>query len=555
MLNDFLDFLYDFPFWLDHISYIAAYICDIVHRYLEVLVLDRRLQILTAENSGNREFLRRLHMAAVWLSLPLQPIQIILSSFLWDEFYWQGSWAVWRALLAANAAKNVLFLSALVMMGVRTWKTFASVLARLPYSKDPGQVALRTSLRRAQVLLVAAVEIDVFFFLFGIAVFQTDASYFDDTGPVLRWNTTVSALEGLHVAMDVIAMVVALSTFQGMELRFDVGLLENAHSLTSESSGYPDSMPEVGELRKDVVLEGRIAAALRDHEAILGTVHVERLSDANVLRYEGVHAVFAAAAHAVRIFDHDVPRQMTESLRATLQKEYRAEVASTSEALRRLQGLFGTELVRETCTKMMPLLTEPGDLLEVVLCDQRQAELRVSSLDGGCFKACFCRFGRSLHDSFDAVASLVRAFRAKTASDRWEPWLVERLATDLECSLEESYELRGLLGQPKTGALVVSLDGIVLAAAVKLRHCDVAGTVRFSNGLAAPLQCAGALGVAQDFGEAWRSGDAPGVAAVCSDTFGCCLMLPQLGAAPQLLQISFTGCLMYYESCELRAND
>lgn len=130
--------------------------------------------------------------------------------------------------------------------------------------------------------------------------------FFDPMGlsPVAHWSVYVWNAAGLSGTIDVLAMLVAQSTFKDMELRFERGLLEHVLSLTMLSHGNSDA----GDL--ECVPEDRIVTAWHQSCGTSGRAQVERRGEANVLRYEGVAGVFAAAGDVVKITSHKHPGQL-----------------------------------------------------------------------------------------------------------------------------------------------------------------------------------------------------------------------------------------------------
>merc|ERR1712187_1069376 len=99
-------------------------------------------------------------------------------------------------------------------------------------------------------------------------------------------------------------------------------------------------------------------------------------------------------------------------------------------------------------------------------------------------------------------------------------------------------ELMALDGQPKDGAMIMSLHGTILGATGKLRHGDsCAYELIKPDGKKAGTRHAAGLGAADFMAELWRqSGNvrAPGVVLVSSDAGGVSVMLPCRDGLPEV---------------------
>lgn len=198
-----------------------------------------------------------------------------------------------------------------------------------------------------------------------------------------------------------------------------------------------------------------------------------------------------------------------------------AEAASVDDLSRALQEAVQGARARETCQVVLKELLQGDGGCLVVLLDHARATVNGSSADGGKLTKCFQRHGRNLHRDRPSFLSLLRAFRRRGAGDRWGAAELRELAA---CDLD-SPELQALEGEPKDGALVLTMGGSLLAAALKLRHGDEASYLVLPSGEGVGTRHAAALGTVQHL---QRTADGvPGLALVASDRGGLSLMLPK----------------------------
>jgi hypothetical protein len=155
----------------------------------------------------------------------------------------------------------------------------------------------------------------------------------------------------------------------------------------------------------------------------------------------------------------------------------------------------------------------------VVVCDTKAAHhLQIDYLDNGKALGAFLEFGRNLHQYKSEFEILMKAFSVHTASDRWEPWLTQQLAEELEKGPEVFKEL---IDEAKDGAIVLSLNGTVLAAAARLRHLNQYMLVN-KKGRGAGTRHSAAMGVVE-----WMSNQGvTGVVFVRSDSGAITTMVP-----------------------------
>jgi len=206
------------------------------------------------------------------------------------------------------------------------------------------------------------------------------------------------------------------------------------------------------------------------------------------------------------------------------------EEVSETDAKTHLERCVLDVLHKETLTKLFEALchrTGRGGTAIIICNDKRvKPSLRGSYLDNGLFTKCFQRYGRSLYGNPLQFESLLRAFREHTDTDRWEKWLVERLARELGYANPPD-DLVGLVGEPKDGAMVVSLNGTMLAASLKLRHGDYAPSVKRPDGKATGTRTGAVAGVMDLFCTMCdQDDDVPGLALVASDSGDIMVMLP-----------------------------
>eukprot|EP00931_Biecheleriopsis_adriatica_P020434 TRINITY_DN13661_c0_g1_i1.p1 TRINITY_DN13661_c0_g1~~TRINITY_DN13661_c0_g1_i1.p1 ORF type:complete len:726 (+),score=144.48 TRINITY_DN13661_c0_g1_i1:347-2524(+) len=186
------------------------------------------------------------------------------------------------------------------------------------------------------------------------------------------------------------------------------------------------------------------------------------------------------------------------------------------------------------------LMSEPGGAIVVV---GQKAGLRsldgdglvFEELDGGRFLQVLRRFSGHILKHMERFKALMRAFQRHTNSDKWETGLLKELGDDLALEANDSSVPRALdklNGQPKDGAIVLGLEGTVLAAVVKLCHNGSFRLVK-ENGKGAGTKHAAGLGVAEWMG---RRGFL-GVVFVKSDSGTVSVMLPCGLEAPQVLQV------------------
>lgn len=212
-----------------------------------------------------------------------------------------------------------------------------------------------------------------------------------------------------------------------------------------------------------------------------------------------------------------------------------AEPCSAEAACGRLAQLFQGESAQATCWRLFDLLRSGRGGCIVVIVSSAELQLRVSSVDNGRLRLCLQQLCVNIHDQ--AFEDILLEFRKVSGRDRWTREAVERLVSRLGAGGEARSCLGALCNEPKDGAFVVGLDGKVLAAAARLRHCDCSGQLLLAGGHSVGTRHEAALGVVQEMGESWRGGRAPGAVLVASDSGHLCVMIPQRQAAPKVFQV------------------
>jgi len=235
----------------------------------------------------------------------------------------------------------------------------------------------------------------------------------------------------------------------------------------------------------------------------------------------------------------------TPSVPSIVVQQVHAEQVSFAEASAVLAASFPEAIQRETVEALFRLLHQEHGGSLVIVYDPKRVDLCLSTMDGGKLKACFGKYGRNLHHDRPNFVSILRAFRTHSATDRWERWLLQELAQNLDLctpgTTELTLALAQLEGQPKDGAILVSLNGTVVGAAQKLRNSDHNLEMIRADAKGVGTRHTAGLGAVHTLSTAWcdESVDLgpPGVVLVASDNGGVSIMLPTAAEVPRILQV------------------
>jgi hypothetical protein len=164
----------------------------------------------------------------------------------------------------------------------------------------------------------------------------------------------------------------------------------------------------------------------------------------------------------------------------------------------------------------------------VVVCDTKSAHsLQIDYLDGGKALGAFLKYGKNLHQNRREFETLMNAFSVHTDSDRWEPWVTKGLAEELGQNQDVFKEL---IDEAKDGAIVLSLNGTVLAVAARLRHLNKYRLIT-KKGRGAGTRHSAAMGVVE-----WMSNEGvTGVVFVRSDSGAITTLVPSSPQQPPKL--------------------
>eukprot|EP00931_Biecheleriopsis_adriatica_P020443 TRINITY_DN13661_c0_g2_i1.p1 TRINITY_DN13661_c0_g2~~TRINITY_DN13661_c0_g2_i1.p1 ORF type:complete len:314 (+),score=50.90 TRINITY_DN13661_c0_g2_i1:410-1351(+) len=223
------------------------------------------------------------------------------------------------------------------------------------------------------------------------------------------------------------------------------------------------------------------------------------------------------------------------------ENEVREDLCSMAQMAKRLHGSNAAQAADTFQLIFDIMVSEPGGAIAVVGQKEDFASsddsdgLVFEVLDGGLFLKVLRRFSANILEQRETFTALMRAFRRHTATDKWEAWLLKELGDDLAFETNDSGVPQGLgrlNGQPKDGALVLGLQGTVLAAVAKLRHNGSFHLVK-EDGAGAGTRHAGGLGVAEWMGQRGICG----IVFVASDSGTVSVMLPCGLEAPRVLQV------------------